>query len=105
MHTERYDRPTTLLNVQKLNPRVPDISLNVGWAYYHEQRFGLAIPEFAQLLHAQPDSCQARYLVGMSYFLNGDYQNAEQSFKPLESAEQDNLDFLIALGICNRKLN
>jgi cytochrome c-type biogenesis protein CcmH/NrfG len=93
--TQRFDSATlALLEAKKLAPALPAIDLNLGLAYYHQQEFAKAIPEFSQVLQSHADNYRARYLLGMSYFMEDEYQHALVTLEPLASAEQDNLDFL-----------
>jgi len=102
---QRFDSAIrALLEAKKLAPPLPAIDLNLGLAYYHQRDFAKAIPEFSQVLQSQADNYQARYLLGMSYFMQDEYQLALVTLEPLASAEQDNLDFLFVQAICYGKL-
>ena len=56
------------------------------------------------MLQSQADNYQAHYLLGMSYFMEDEYQHALATLGPLASAEQDNLDFLFVQSICYGRL-
>jgi len=74
MRTQRFDSAIRALQeAKKLAPAVRAIDLNLGLAYYHKQEFAKAIPEFSQALQSQADNYQARYLLGMSCFMEDEY--------------------------------
>ena len=92
---QRFDSATrALLEAKKLAPALPAIDLNLGLAYYHQQEFAKAIPEFLQVLQLRADNYQALHLLRVSDFMEDEYQHALVTLEPLAIAEQDNLDFL-----------
>jgi tetratricopeptide (TPR) repeat protein len=105
MRTERYDSAIQAFQAaKKLAQTMPEIDLNLGLAYYHKQEFAKAIPEFSQVVLSRQDDYQARYLLGISYFMEDDCQHATDALEPLAGGEKKNLDFLFVQGICYGKL-
>ena len=55
------------------------------------------------MLRDQPDSTQARYLLGLCYFFKERYGNAVETLEPLWSRESGNLNYLYVMSIAANK--
>lgn len=93
---------------KKLAPNIPGVDLNLGLAHYRKSDYPKAAPYFANVVKAvpatEPTGVQARYLLGMSHFMNDDYLETVQALEPIFKDEQDDIDYLFVLGICYGKL-
>ncbi len=87
-----------LRKAQKLAPTVPGIRLNIGLVYYHESDFRSAIAPFESVVGDDPNSSQARYLLGLCYFFTDRYAAAARILEPLWPQEQNDLNYLYVLG-------
>jgi tetratricopeptide (TPR) repeat protein len=87
----------------QLAPGVPGIRLNIGLLHYRQSDFRSAIPAFASVVKDAPDSFQARYLLGLRYFLTEHYSEAATTLEPLWWRAADQLNYLYALGIAAGK--
>ena len=104
MREKRWDEAVVQLHAaQKLLPHEPGISLNIGLACYRKGDFVAAIPSFASVLQQQPDSVQARYLLGLCYFFRNRYSEAAATLAPLFDKESSNLNYLYVLSIAAGK--
>jgi len=79
------------------------IQLNIGLAYYRQNDFWHAIPPFESALKSQPDSLQARYLLGQCYFFTGRYVEATDTLEPLWDQQSRDLNYLYVLSIAADK--
>ena len=57
------------------------------------------------MVRDNPDSVQARYLLGLCYFFIQDYASAASTLAPLEQQESNDLNFLYVLSISAWKSN
>jgi len=88
-----------LHEAQQLSPEVAGIRLNIGLAYYRQNKFQEAIPAFESVVRDNPGSLQGRYLLGLCHFFTGDYSAAVSTLEPLESQESNDLNFLYVIAI------
>lgn len=88
-----------LRKAQALMPQVAGIRLNLGLAYYRQEEYLKAIPEFDAVVRQEPGMAQARHLLGMCYFFAGKWPQAVQALEPLWPQESQNLDYLYVLMI------
>ena len=84
---------------EHLAPGVAGIRLNIGLAYYRLNMFRNAIPAFLSVVKADPNSVQARYLLGLCYFFTKQYGDAVNTPQPLEQTESSDSNFLQVLSI------
>ena len=94
-----------LQKAEQLSPGVPGIKLNIGLAYYRQNKFREAIPAFESVVRSSPSSAQARYLLGLCYFFTQNYSSAASVLHPLEAQESNDLNFLYVLAISAWKSN
>jgi tetratricopeptide (TPR) repeat protein len=78
---------------------VPGIKLNIGLAYYRQNKFQQAIPAFESVVKRSPESTQARYLLGLCYFFTQNYSAAAEALEPLQQQELNDLNYLYVLAI------
>ena len=88
---------------ERLAPNMPGIRLNIGLVHYHQSNYPRAIPPFASVLHDQPDSTQARYLLGLCYFFTERYDDTIQTLQPMWPQESRNLNYLYVLSMAAGK--
>ena len=79
------------------------IQLNIGLVYYRQNDIANAAPSFESVLRDQPDSAQARYILGLCYFFTDHYPEAAHTLEPLWPQESNNLIFLYVLEIAAEK--
>lgn len=77
-----------------IDPRLPNLYLNLGLAYFKEGSFREALGAFDK----EPPSDQTTTLIGMSHFGLGEYKQAAATLQPLATAHPDNaeLGYLLA---------
>ncbi len=83
----------------KLAPNVPGIDLNIGLAQYRRGAYAQAIPPFETVLHAQPESAQARHLLGLCYLFELRYPEAVRTLEPLWDQSNTDISYLYALAV------
>jgi tetratricopeptide (TPR) repeat protein len=91
-----------LEKAEHLAPDISGIRLNIGLVHYRQNAFRSAIPEFESVVN-ESNSFQARYLLGLCYFLTEHYAEATTTLEPLWSQASDQLNYLYALGIAAGK--
>ena len=82
---------------------MPGIRLNIGLVYYKQADYKHAIQPFASVLRYEPDSAQARYLLGLCDFFTEHYADAAQTLEPLWTEQSGNLNYLYVLSISANK--
>jgi tetratricopeptide (TPR) repeat protein len=82
---------------------MPGIRLNIGLVYYRQADYRQAIQPFESVLRDQPDSTQARYLLGLCYFFTERYTDAARTLEPLWPRESENLNYLYVVSIAANK--
>jgi tetratricopeptide (TPR) repeat protein len=66
MRRKQWPKALDMLHkAEHLLPQLAGIRLNIGLAYYRQNEFLKAIPAFESVLRDQPDSQQARHLLGL----------------------------------------
>jgi tetratricopeptide (TPR) repeat protein len=88
-----------LKKAQQLAPKVPGIRLNIGIAEYRRANYLAAIPPLASVLRDEPDSLQARYLLGLCYMFVEKYSDALNTLEPLWPKLNNDFMYLYVLGI------
>ena len=66
--------------------------------YYRQNEFHSAIAPFESVVRDQPDSLQARYLLGLCYFFTDRYADAVRALQDLWPQESNDLNYLYVLG-------
>ena len=103
MRRKQWKPALATLDKAELAPAVAGIRLNIGLVHYRQNNFRAAIPAFASVVKDVPDSFQARYLLGLCYFLTENYVDATTTLEPLWPQASDQLNYLYALGIAAGK--
>lgn len=89
-----------LTQAAKVAPKVSGIRLNLGLAYYRQNRYDLAIAPLESVLRdPAPSQAQARYLLGLCYFFTGRYTEASHTLEFLWPEQAGNLAYLYVLGL------
>lgn len=83
---------------ERLAPNMSGIHLDKGLLYFKQGDYRTAIPELSVAARQSP-SIQSRYLLGLSYFLTGDYTSARETLSPDWNSQSGNLVYLYVLGI------
>jgi tetratricopeptide (TPR) repeat protein len=105
MRRQQWDQAIRMFKkAQKLAPQMSGgIELNIGLANYRQNKFDAAIAPFEAVLRDQPDSAQARYLLGLCYFFTERYEDAANTLQPLWGQESLNMNYLYVLGLAAHK--
>ena len=72
-----------LQHAERLAPSVAGIRLNIGLVYFRQNNFAAAVAPFASVVKEQPESSQARYLLGLCYFFTQKPAEAVDTLEPL----------------------
>jgi len=80
-------------------PQVAGIRLNIGLAYYRQNDFLKAIPEFESVVRDEPSAAQPRHLLGLCYFFVERWGDATTTLEPLWAQESGHLSYLYVLSI------
>jgi len=75
----------------------------MGLVYYRQADYQHAIQPFESVVRDQPESTQARYLLGLCYFFKERYVEAAQTLAPLWPRESENLNYLYVVSIAANK--
>src|SRR5580704_2932866 len=74
MRRKEWDHALSLLQkAEKLEPKMSGIRLNIGLVKYRRGDYTGAIAPLASVVHDQPDSQQARYLLGLCHVFTEHY--------------------------------
>ena len=79
--------------------RMPGIRLNIGLVKYRRGDYPGAVAPLASVVRDQPNSFQARYLLGLCYVFTVHYADAVSVLEPLWPQASDNFMYLYVLGI------
>jgi tetratricopeptide (TPR) repeat protein len=101
MRRKQWDHALALLQkARKLEPEMSSgIALNIGLVQFHRADYAAAVEPFSEVLRAQPDSDQARYLLGLSQVFIEKYADAVTTLEPLWSEMSGDVMYLYVLDI------
>lgn len=100
MRQKKWDEALTYLRqAEQRAPEVPGIRLNIGLAEFRKGDYAAAIPPFEKVLREQPDSVQARHLLGLCYLFRERYAEAASTLEPLWPASNNDLTYLYCLAV------
>jgi len=100
MRRKEWDRALTLLRkAAKLAPQLSGIRLNIGLVKYRRGDYSAAIPDFASVVQDQPDSEQARYLLGMCDLFAERFGAAVTTLEPLWAQKANDFMYLYVLSV------
>ena len=88
-----------LKEAEKRAPQITGIRLNIGLAQYRKGDYANAIGPFQSVLRDQPDSIQARHLLGLSFLFQERYGEAASTLEPLWTTTNTNLAYLYSLAV------
>jgi tetratricopeptide (TPR) repeat protein len=99
-----------LTQASKAAPKVAGIRLNIGLAYYRENRYDLAVAPLESVVREKAANLgpanvtpaaqgQARYLLGLCYFFTGKYTEAAHTLEFLWPEQAGNFAYLYVLGV------
>lgn len=99
MRRKDWDRALVeLRRAEKLAPRMIGVRLNIGLVEYRRANYVEAIPPLENVVREQPESTQARYLLGLCYTFVERYQDAVQVLEPLWPNFSNQFVYLYVLG-------
>jgi tetratricopeptide (TPR) repeat protein len=100
MREQKWPRALDYLNqAEKLAPQVSGIRLNIGLVHYKQGNYSAAIPVFESVLEKQPDSAQARRLLGLCYLFEERYRDAASELEPLWPVSNSDVSYLYSLAV------
>jgi len=88
-----------LRKAERLEPKMAGIRLNIGLVEYRRGNYAAAIAPFSSVLRDQPDSEQARYLLGLCRVLTKKYAEAVTVLEPLWPKKSNDVLYLYLLDI------
>ena len=80
------------------NPSLPGLDRNWGLASYRAELYSDAVPPLERQLAAHPDDNFVRQLLGMSYYLAGNFSKTAEVFHPFFKTPPDDPALLFAWG-------
>jgi tetratricopeptide (TPR) repeat protein len=80
-----------------IDPRLPNLYLNLGLAYFKQGDFQQALDAFQK----EPRSDRTVTLIGMSQFGLGQYKQAAATLQPLSESQPDNSELSYLLAKCH----
>ena len=80
------------------DPSLPGLDRNWGLASYRAELYSDAVPPLERQLAAHPDDNFVRQLLGMSYYLMGNFSKTAEVFHPFFKASPDDPGLLFAWG-------
>ena len=84
MRRKQWTKALEMLDkAERLAPQVAGIRLNIGLAYYRQNEFLNAIPQFESVLRDEPDALQPRHLLGLCYLFAERWADAANTLEPL----------------------
>jgi tetratricopeptide (TPR) repeat protein len=100
MRRKDWDAAIQLLRkAEKLEPKMAGVRLNIGLVEYRRGNYSGAIAPFSSVLRDQPDSQQARYLLGLCQVFSKKYAEAIPVLGPLWPEKSGDVLYLYLLDI------
>jgi Flp pilus assembly protein TadD len=100
MRRKEWDKAITLLRkAETLAPTMTGIRLNMGLAEYRRGNYRAAISPLVSVLREQPDSEQARYLLGLCQVFTKHNAEAVEVLEPLWSTKSNDVLYLYLIDI------
>jgi tetratricopeptide (TPR) repeat protein len=88
-----------LKKAEKLAPQMTGIRLNIGIVEYRSGNYPAAIEPLVSVVRDDPNSDQARYLLGLCYSFVEKYSDSVATLEPLWPRKNDDFVYLYVLGI------
>jgi tetratricopeptide (TPR) repeat protein len=106
MRRKQWDQALALLQkAEKLDPKMTGIRLNIGLVKYRRGDYAGAIKPLTAVVREQPDSQQARYLLGLCNVFTEHYADAVAVLEPLWPQQSGDFMYLYVLGIAAHSAN
>ena len=100
MRRKNWDHAITELQAaEKLAPQMAGIRLNIGLVEYRRANYTAAVAPLSSVLLDEPNSAQARFLLGFCYAFTGKFPDAARTLEPLWPQMSNNFTYLYVLGI------
>ena len=100
MRRTEWDRALVYLKkAEKLKPKMTGVRLNIGLVKFRRGDYFGAIVPLQSVVRDQPDSFQARYLLGLSQLFIERYADAVAVLEPLWPQASGNFMYLYVIGI------
>ena len=100
MRRKEWDKAITLLHkAEALEPKMVGIRLNIGLAEFRRGNYAAAVAPLASFLREQPDSEQARYLLGMCQVFTKHYDEGIKALEPLWPSRSADVLYLYLMDI------
>jgi tetratricopeptide (TPR) repeat protein len=100
MRRKDWDHAISLLRkAEKLEPKMAGIRLNIGLVEYRRGNYDAAIAPLSSVLRNQPDSQQARYLLGLCQVFTKKYAEAVTVLEPLWPEKSGDVLYLYLIDI------
>jgi tetratricopeptide (TPR) repeat protein len=100
MRRKQWDHALALLQkAEQLAPTMSGIRLNIGLVKYRRGDYAGAVAPLASVVRDQPDSTQARYLLGLCHVFTEHYNDAVAVLEPLWPQMSNDFTYLYVLGI------
>jgi tetratricopeptide (TPR) repeat protein len=100
MRRKQWDHALALFQkARQLEPKMSGIQLNIALVEFRRANYAAAIEPLSAFLRDQPDSDQARYLLGLCQIFTEHYADAVDALEPLWPRKSTDVMFLYALDI------
>jgi tetratricopeptide (TPR) repeat protein len=100
MRQKHWDNALALLQkAHQLEPNMSGIQLNIGLVQFRRANYTAAIEPFSAVLRDQPDSQQARYLLGLCQVFTEHYADAVTTLEPLWAQMSGEVMYLYVVDI------
>ena len=100
MRRKEWDHALALLQkAGVLEPKMSGIRLNIALVQFRRTNYAAAIDPLSTVLRDQPDSRQARYLLGLCQVFTEHYADAVATLEPLWSQQSGDVMYLYAMDI------
>jgi tetratricopeptide (TPR) repeat protein len=87
-----------LHKAEALAPKLSGVRLNIGLVEYRRANYPAAIPPLQSVVKDQPQSVQARYLLGLCFLFVNRYADAVNALEPLWPKMSDQFVYLYVLS-------
>ncbi len=92
-----YAHSAELVKLIKTTPGWGDLYSSLGWSYYYNQQYGLALAAFKEYLAVKPNDLTTRRGIAWSnYWVS--FKDAYASFQDILKTDGDDVDAMVGLG-------
>ncbi|HKT46137.1 MAG TPA: tetratricopeptide repeat protein, partial [Candidatus Acidoferrales bacterium] len=100
MRRKQWDSALSFLRkAEQLDPKMSGIRLNIALVQFHRADYTAAIPPLRTVLRDEPQSEQARYLLGLCQVLSEKFGDAVSTLQPLYDARSSDVLYLYVFDI------